>query len=94
MRTIKTINTKNQSNLEVYETLQPLTGLIKKTRVLSSKLNLGLSFKQRKREEELKSKAGETMATRVMHEQHANLIKNKSRNVSEFCNHIIPFYYY
>ena len=56
--------------------------------------NLGLSSKQRKREEELKSKAGGTMAIRVMHGQLANLIKNKSRNVSEFCNHIITFYKY
>lgn len=94
MRTIKTINTKNQSNPVVYETQQPLTGLIKKMRVHLAKLNLGLSFKLKKKEGELRSKAGGTMATRVMHGQHASLIKSKSRNVSEFCNHIIPFYYY
>lgn len=49
MRTIKTINTKNQSNPVVYETQQPLTGLIKKMRVHLAKLNLGLSFKLKKR---------------------------------------------
>lgn len=47
------------------------------------RLNLGLNFKLKKRGEERKSKAGGTMATRATHEQHANLIKNKSRNVSE-----------
>jgi len=47
------------------------------------RVNLELSSKPRKREEELKFKAGETLITKVITEQHANLIKNKSRNVSE-----------
>ena len=57
---------------------------IKKMTAILVKPNLGLSSKLRKRGEEHKFKAGGTMEIRAMHEQHANLIKNKSRNVSEF----------
>ena len=75
---------KNQSKLVVNGTQQPHKDPIKEVTALSVRLNLELSSKPRKRGEELKSKAGGTMATRAMLEQHANLIKNKSRNVSEF----------
>ena len=75
---------KNQSKPAAWGTQQLPTDPISKTTALSSRLSLESSSKRKKRGEGLKSKAGGTLAIRAMREQHANLIKNKSRNVSEF----------